>query len=402
MEHTAILINNSVNTNKLANGLLNNVFKEIYLKPQNTLLFSTQTIDHYIDLEERLEQKIINKNSAQPLKTMSSGERKKLLLEYQLTHNPETMILVNPYDNLDAATQRYLKDKLTQISTKISIIEILTRFKDASTFIDQHYNYKDGKLVPFVKEDQNKLQLSIAPIPQPIDKPALPKELVIFNEVSVSYCSKKVLNNICWEIKPNTFWQLIGPNGSGKSTLLNMITGDNPMGYGQDLCLFGAKKGSGESVWDIKKKIGYFSPHMVDKFAGYHSLEHMLISGIHDSVGLYTIPTVMQKNQAKKWLHLLGMEHRAQEHFRNLSNGDKRLIMTARAMIKHPPLLILDEPTVGLDDSSANFFVALVNAYSKQSKSAILYVNHRPEPGLEPQFTYELLPSNQGSHGVES
>ena len=178
-----------------------------------------------------------------------------------------------------------------------------------------------------------------------------------------------------------------------------MITGDNHKGYGQQLYLFGQRKGSGESVWDIKKRIGYYTPAMTDKFSGLHSCLNMVISGMNDSVGLYLRATENQKALAKEWLIILDMWHLRDVLFADLSAGQQRMVMTARAMIKHPPLLILDEPTAGLDDESAMLFISLVNKIAKESKSAIVFVSHRKEPGLEPQFIYELQTSPEGSHG---
>ncbi|WKX74833.1 ABC transporter ATP-binding protein [Zobellia laminariae] len=159
-----------------------------------------------------------------------------------------------------------------------------------------------------------------------------------------------------------------------------MITGENPKGYGQELYIFGRKKGTGESVWEIKKRIGYFTPSMTDKFTGYHSVSHMIISGFYDSVGLYINPTEAQLRLAKEWLTLIGLWDMKDALFHDLSMGQKRLIMCARAMIKHPPLLILDEPTAGLDDDSAALFVALVNKFATQSNTTVIFVSHRKEP----------------------
>jgi molybdate transport system ATP-binding protein len=179
-----------------------------------------------------------------------------------------------------------------------------------------------------------------------------------------------------------------------------MLTGENPKGYGQELFLFGKKKGSGESIWDIKKKIGYFTPSMTDKFTGYHSIENMLISGLNDSIGLYVQPTEAQLRLAKEWLIVIGMWKVKDARFHDLSMGQKRLVMTVRAMIKHPLLLILDEPTAGLDDASAQLLVTLVNKIAKESSTAIIFVSHRKEPGLDPDQVYELQMHKEGSLGV--
>ena len=164
------------------------------------------------------------------------------------------------------------------------------------------------------------------------------------------------------EIAPGESVAVTGPSGSGKSTLLQMITGDSHKGYGQDLTLFGHKKGSGESVWDLKENIGYYAPAITDRFRGYHTLEHMVISGLHDSIGLYVQPTDAELNLAGHWLKMLGLQHNKATYFRDLSTGEKRLVMLARAMVKHPPLLILDEPTAGLDPEERNRFNMMLSA----------------------------------------
>jgi molybdate transport system ATP-binding protein len=223
--------------------------------------------------------------------------------------------------------------------------------------------------------------------------------LVQLNDVSVRYVYKPVLNKVNWTIRQGEFWQLVGPNGSGKSTLLSIITGDNPRGYGQDLILFGKKKGSGETIWDIKQQIGYFTPAMIQQFTRDDTVENMIVSGLVDSIGLYSKPTDMQKDVAKKWLEMLGPAYR-NKTFQRLSIGQQRMVMVSRAMVKHPPLLILDEPTIELDDENSRLFIDMVNAIAAERKVAILYVSHRDEQGLKPDKIFELLPGAEGSAGV--
>ena len=180
-----------------------------------------------------------------------------------------------------------------------------------------------------------------------------------------------------------------------------MITGENSKGYGQELYLFGQKKGSGESIWDIKKKIGYYAPTLTHNFYGEHTIEHMLISGLNDSIGLYKYPTEQQIKTAKEWLLLLDLSAKSDALFIEVPAGQQRLIMVARAMIKQPLLLILDEPTENLDDSSAGIFVALINKISKETSTAIIFVSHRTEVGLNPRNVFELQKTETGSIGIE-
>ena len=408
--HYTILIDSKSDTNTFIGKLLegNLTLDLAGLKQKKGALFSRSQLAYFLDKEERHGLKIITKETQQSLLTMSSGERKKIFLNYLLKDNPEFLILVNPYDNLDKNYQKELKERLIALSNSVLLIQILSRKEDILP-LNSHFARLDrNNLVRYKsKEDflisnpQAKTNFSNHNIPKALKTQTFKgKEFVKLKNVSVSYHQKPILSNINWTINRGDFWQLKGPNGSGKTTLLSMITGDNQKAYGQDIKLFGLKKGSGESVWDIKKHIGYFTPAMTDKFRGYHTLENMLISGLHDSVGLYVKPTEIEKRLAAQWLQLLNLTAKKDYYFHQLSTSEKRLLMTARAMIKHPPLLLLDEPTAGLDDYDATLFISLVNKISKESDTAIIFVSHREEKGLLTKSIIELKRGDKGSQGV--
>lgn len=408
--HWAVFINNSSRKDQFIKNILEGPLPGEFdvLKNLNGALFSKITLNQFIDEEERHGIQIINKNSKQPLKTMSSGEQKKALLKHIFHLRPDYIVLDNPFDNLDKDAQKDLKITLDAISKNTFIIQLISRKEDILPFISQEMILERSTIKQLASRPQLNKE-NDPPIGSfftgSIPKPMMAEDykgstLIECRDISVAYGEKKVLDKINWTIKKGEFWQLIGPNGSGKSTLLSMITGDNHKGYGQHLYLFGQRKGTGESVWDIKKRIGYYTPAMTDKFSGLHSCHNMVISGMNDSVGLYLRATENQKALAKEWLVIMDMWHLRDVLFADLSAGQQRMVMTARAMIKHPPLLILDEPTAGLDDESALLFISLVNKIAKESKSAIVFVSHRKEPGLEPQFVYELRTSPEGSHGI--
>ncbi len=407
----AILTNNTSTTQEVVEKLLQQIPIEelVELSSLHGLLFSRSEIDRYMDEEERHDIKILTKEQPQSLKTMSSGEQKKALLQYLLLQNPDFLVLINPYDNLDVATQASLEKQLCEIGTSRILVQVVSRLDDILPITTHFLKLNGDNLKIYVspgtfwEENQSAPVSFEGSIPPPLEKlTAEIDDLVVMKNVSVSFDGRQVLQNIDWTIKQGEFWQLMGPNGSGKSTILSMITGDSHKGYGQDLTLFGQRKGSGESVWDLKQKIGYYTPAITDKFRGYHSLENMIISGLHDSVGLYVQPTDIEKNLAHQWLQLLHLYEKREDYFRGLSVGDKRLVMVARAMVKHPPLLILDEPTAGLDDANAALFVALVNKIASESDSAIVFVSHRTEPGLMPKYLYTLNPTPEGSTGNSS
>jgi molybdate transport system ATP-binding protein len=302
--------------------------------------------------------------------------------------------------------QETFKNILGKIASEINMVLLISRSEDLLPFVTNYAVLEGSKLVildersEFTGRMEHRALNPDTAIPSAPELPCKPVDpLILLKNVSVSYSGKPILRDINWRIRPGEFWQLAGRNGSGKTTILSMITGDNPKGYGQELYIFGRRKGSGETVWDIKRQLGYFTPAMIDRFRGYHSLEHMLISGLTDSIGLYLRPTEAQIRIANEWLHLLGLEGFRDTYFHDLSTGMQRLVMCARAMIKHPPLLILDEPTAGLDDNSAALFVSLVNKFALESSTAIVFVSHRAEPGLRPNAVFQLEMSARGSVG---
>ena len=405
--NTFIIVDNQTQTARLIERMRKGDYPDFrYLKEKPIAIFSSTVLEAFIEEEERHDRKILTQGKRQSLRSMSSGERKKALLAFLLQSEPEVIVAVNPFDAMDQSAQEQLKQTLRHLSKTVLLIQIGSRISDLLPGTELYYSYLSDGLKRYDSEQEflaahsESVSSTLLTIPQPLQQHVQQMDnLVRFEEVSVSFDGRPVLNKIDWSIHRGEFWQLKGPNGSGKSTLLQMITGDSHKGYGQDLTIFGIKKGSGESVWQLKEKIGYFTPAMIDRFKGYHTLEDMLISGIHDAVGLYTTPTDTEKRVAMEWLQLLGLHEKRSAYFNTLSEGQTRIVMVARAMIKHPALLILDEPTVGLDDSSAAFFVHLVNQYASQSSSALVFVSHRNEPGLTPDYTYELRMTEGGAIG---
>ncbi|WP_289061813.1 ATP-binding cassette domain-containing protein [uncultured Zobellia sp.] len=405
-KHWAVFTANTSQKGELITALLQGPLPEGFYELKNLkgALMSKLAVERFIDREDRYDSKVITSDTKQSLKSMSSGEQKKALLKYILSSQPDFIVLDNPFDNLDTDAQEELKNTLQKVSVQTPMVQILSRKADVMPFANTFYKLEGKDLVvtgtPDGFSNQTKKELFKNDIPQPIHIYEIEGETLIeLKGVGVSYNENPILRDISWHIKRGEFWELRGRNGSGKTTILSMITGENPKGYGQELYIFGRKKGSGESVWEIKKRIGYFTPSMTDKFTGYHSVSHMIISGFYDSVGLYIHPTEAQLRLAKEWLQLIGLWGMKDKLFHDLSMGQKRLTMCARAMIKHPPLLILDEPTAGLDDDSAALFVALVNKFASQSNTTVIFVSHRKEPGLEAEFIYQLEKSDTGSTG---
>jgi molybdate transport system ATP-binding protein len=320
-------------------------------------------------------------------------------LDYLLASQPDALILDNVFDSLDIAGQQMIVERLNALASQLPMIQLLSRRRDKLPFIAQAFKLEKNILVPDTSA-QHHIPVLSGDIPPPAQpRPALDPLLISLRGLDARYDDKAVLNNIHWDIHAGDFWQLQGPNGSGKSTLVQLINGDNTKAYGQEAYLFGRKKGSGETLWDIKKNIGCFTRAMVQNFTSHDSVENMLISGFFDSVGLYQQPAAVHKRLALQWLKLVGLEDCAKRSFSRLGTGQQRLVLAMRAMVKHPPLLLLDEPVVGLDDEDSALLIALINRMAQSRSSAIVYISHRPEPGLTPDAIFELIPSAEGSSG---
>lgn len=403
MQHVAIFLSNTFNKQLLIQQLLEKRATGLLamFNSKEVRLFSAYTLQQYLHEEDIHGYTGIEATKSQTLRSMSSGEQKKILLQHLLSLQPDVLILDNVFDNLDTSAQQLLKVSLEQASSQTIFIQLLHRQRELLPFIQQKLSVNQQQEFVTVETDTiTYAESGDQLIPAPLQQFNLgSEELVRFKDVKVSYDGRQVLQQINWTIRKGEFWQLKGPNGSGKTTLLTMITGDNVKGYGQELYLFGRKKGSGESVWDIKSKIGYLTPAMTDLFSTRHTLEQMIVSGFVDQIGLYSVPSDMQQRSAFEWMQLLQLEHKARLPFNKLSAGEQRVALIARAMVKHPPLLILDEPLMSLDDSNAATVIRLINKLAVETSTAIVYVSHQTEKGLEPQKVFELVKMEGGSVG---
>ncbi|GLB53283.1 hypothetical protein NBRC110019_23230 [Neptunitalea chrysea] len=400
MNSILIFHDNSCSSSILIKKIVENTFSEIVIEDKTKVkIFSPAVLESFIKEEEIHEHNIFG-NQLQSIKTLSGGEQKKALLQYLIHEQPEILLLDNPFDHLDAQSQQELHHTLKDISTKVQLVLLLSRKKDIPDFMTKKYLANNNKLSAYKEFSKSTFVNDSITIPKPIEAQHYNDTYLIqCKEISVSYGNKHILKNINWNIKPGEFWQLTGPNGSGKTTLLSMITGDNVKGYGQELYLFGHKKGSGESVWELKKNIGYFTTNLTQQFTGRYTAIEMIIGGFFDAVGLYNKPTEVQLKIASQWLSVMGLENFEKTYFKELSLGYQRMIMIARAMVKHPLLLILDEPTTGLDEDNVRILVNFINKIAAESTTAILYVSHRKEEGLTPKYHFTLSPSENGSTG---
>lgn len=356
------------------------------------ILFADGDRDYDIELCENL-LKLFNLQALldRDFVALSTGETRKLLLTRALIYRPELVVLDEPFDGLDKYSSEQLLILLDALKDSIQMVLVLNRFDEIPEFVTDFAYVEQGKLIHQIKRSDSEaldnlyqlLHLKTAEVVIPArdngQNTAVldPNEpLVRMQNLQVSYGDKTVFKGLDWTIQPAQHWQLTGPNGSGKTCLLNLITGDNPQCYCNDIFVFGFQRGSGESIWQIKQHIGLVSNSFHLQYRVGASALNSIISGFYDSIGLYQQPTDAQRDIARQWLILIGLQHAADTPFTQLSFGDQRLVLIARGMVKHPALLILDEPCQGLDDINRQLVLALIERICAFENTAVIYVNH--------------------------
>ena len=328
---------------------------------------------------------------------LSTGETRKVMLIRALATDPELLVLDEPFDGLDHESHEWLRGHLTELAATIPMVLVLNRLDECPDFVTDVAYVDDGRLTQRVSRSDETafaeltqlLHLKTSDLELPdadpsIDLPPLdPTDpLVRLTGATVRYEANTVFEGLDWTVEAGQHWQVTGPNGSGKTCLLSLITGDHPQCYVNDVFVFGFQRGSGESIWQIKQYLGYVSTALQWEYRVSTSLRNVIISGFHDSIGLYTKPSDTEKAIADQWLAVLGMTGRADEPFTGCSFGEQRLLLIARAMVKQPPLLILDEPCNGLDDLNRQLVLALIERICAGSTTTVLYVNHREQDAI--------------------
>ena len=199
-----------------------------------------------------------------------------------------------------------------------------------------------------------------------------------FNNITIRYDNRVILNNLSWTVHEGEHWAITGQNGAGKSTLLSLVCADNPQAYACDFEIFGHKRGTGESIWDIKKHIGYVSPEMHRSYQKNITALEVVASGLFDTVGLFMHPDQEQLKKSLYWMRIFRIEDLASRSYLKLSSGEQRLCLLARAFVKDPELLILDEPMHGLDMSNMNHILIIIDIFVRRPRKTLIMVSHYP------------------------
>jgi molybdate transport system ATP-binding protein len=345
-------------------------------------LYTENDIEHYaklLKINHLLHRKII---------TLSNGETRRVRLLNVLLKKPQLLLLDNPFVGLDVESRQTLHTILQDIMLEGIQIVLVCTPNEIPQGISDVIALKEGKIEkilrgPFVQnwkqnDDLNAPKLDTDILSKIKSKPIFDsfENAVNFRNVTIQYKGEKVVNGIDWVVKKGEKWALMGPNGSGKSTILSLIMADNPQGYGNDYDLFDRKRGSGESIWDIKKRIGFVSPEFHLYTNTYQKVWAIVASGLFDTPQLSKPLTDAQIETVKMYLQLFDLDKDKNKLLNQLSMGQQRWVFLARALVKNPPLLILDEPCQGLDEANMVSFRNLVNDLVVSLDKTLIYVTH--------------------------
>lgn len=330
-------------------------------------------------------------------RVLSSGEGRRVMLARALLDKPDLLILDEPFEGLDLASRKELHALIANlINAGHWLILLVNQFDDVVQGFEHMALLDKGKLLyqgPLSAEASESQWLHLAALnqtpiilpptlgdrtPWPADKP-----LVQLTNGFVQYDETFQFQGLNWTLMPTQHSQIHGPNGCGKSTLLGLITGDHPQCYRNDLAVLGYQRGQGESIWQVKKNIGYVSGALHRDYRVSGNAVTAIISGLTDSIGVYQATGDSEHHLAMQWLEVIGLAEKANRPFKKLSMGEQRLVLIARALIKQPKLLILDEPTQGLDDFNRHYVMQVVNTLITGNDSTLLLVSHRQDETLD-------------------
>ena len=340
------------------------------------------------------------------IRFLSTGELRKVLMVKALMNRPRLLILDEPFDGMDIDSCNRLTKYINNLMNgNVQIMLVTHRLEEIPSNISHVLCIDNGKVIMqgrrknipdtvtnLYKGSQKQKKAFLTPkhFQKQRQTPSNKQKILIFmKRVSVKYGETVVLNNLNWTVKEGENWAIVGSNGAGKSTLLSLITADNPQAYANEIYLFGRRRGSGESIWEIKKLIGVVSSSFQIRYRKSLTAFEVMLSGFYDSVGLYQSCTPAQRKIVEELTRTFCIEDLADKVFDRLSYGEQRMVLLARSMVKSPLILILDEPCEGLDRTNREQMLGLFDFIGTHTRTQLLYVTHHPEE-IPPCITHIL------------
>ena len=353
----------------------------------------------HLKLENLMERYIIS---------LSSGEFRRFQIAQMLCTGARIIIIENPYIGLDEQNRAIVAELLQEL-VKISGVQLIlleSRLPENLSLFSHIVLIEDGRVAKYPLNEGLAAIKTAAVKTTAKDYSAAHsvtaecgKELLKLQNVSIRYGNRTILKDLSWSLKAGEKWALTGRNGSGKSTLLSLICADNPQAYSCNITLFGRKRGTGESIWDIKRNIGYLSPEMYKSYRKPLPVENIVASGLFDTIGLYVEPKEEHLQRVERWMELFNLSRFRGTNYMHLSDGWQRMVLLARAFVKNPPLLILDEPFHGLDNKNRTLAAEIIESWCRQPEKSLIMVSHYKQDFPQSiTHTLDLSPEAQFAH----
>ncbi len=363
-------------------------------------VIKSTTGNKYWTFEKVVEKLHLGKLLKEHLIKLSNGETKKVRLAAAILQNPAILLLAFPFSGIDVNTRKEISQLIDEISKSGTTIIISSSEAEIPDCITQVALIEKNNIIQYFSKDEfhkNKL-----PSFQKPDEELLASLLeknqgrkfdfmVSMKDVTIRYGANIILDKINWTIRQGERWSLSGPNGSGKTTLLSLINGDNPQAFSNNIILFDRKRGTGESIWDIKKNIGFFSAELLQFFPMHTTCLAAVESGFFDTIGLYKQVSASQKCKALEWLKLMNLDQLANKSLSSVTQNERRMCLLARALVKNPAMLILDEPCQGLNEMEKLFMKDIIDAICRQTNLTLIYVSHYSEEVPKAVENYFML-----------
>jgi molybdate transport system ATP-binding protein len=381
-----------------------------------------QQVVELFELGDLLEKEVI---------ALSTGQNRRLRIARALLRKPEILLLDDPFSGMDSRRRDFLSTYLERLAQQGIHLGIACRAEEIPNVCTHRALLHQGQIIdtcevppPHAASENGSIshpastqgtsshsesneQIKLPPVthqeklmfaPQPLPK-NLPSSsagdphtpILELENVRVQYGERSILEGVNWIIHRGERWALFGENGAGKSTLLSLIVGDHPQVYSNKVKLWGRSRGSGESIWEVKQRIGFFSSEFQMYFPREVLVWQALGTGLFDGVYSRRLEN-SERDRVDSLLQHFGIFHLRERPLVALSAGEQRIALLARAMIKQPALLILDEPFQGLDWRTIEFLKVQIESILDPEQT-LIFVTHDPQ---------ELLPSIQRVFRLQS
>lgn len=320
-----------------------------------------------------------------PFLTLSYGEKRRVLIARALAGTPGLILLDEVHNGLDRTVRRQLDAELAAARRAgVTVVLAAHRADDVPAGFDRALVVEDGRITydgPVRAAPQRWLDIHAA-TPGPGDPPVRhrpePSEPLVRLEGAAVYRDyRPVVRGLNWTVVPGDHWAIVGANGSGKSTLLQALYGLLP--FAAEGTVRRRGHAPGEHIESWRRRVGYVSPELQMEYLDDVTAEDFVVSGERLSFGLLWPTSTAERRRARAALKLVGFTSDYTTSIRQLSYGQKRLALFARAMVLNPEALLLDEPLTGLDAPYRGKIKAFLSACARGGVQLVVVAHHRTD-----------------------